>query len=153
MGVYRTLFVIFIAEYLSFFLLLAVPFFWFRGRRLWAFKTVVAMAAAFALSELIKHYFYTPRPFVAQNFPPLISHEADGSFPSSHASFLAALSASVFFLDWRLGVFLLLGTILVGFGRVAAGVHFWTDILGGIVLGFFVAPLVHRIETYFIKKY
>lgn len=147
------LLIIFIAKYLIFFLFLSIPYLWFKGHRLWVFKTVVAVVVVFALSELIKHYFYLPRPFVAQGFNPLVPHEPDGSFPSSHTSLLAAYSASLFFLDKRWAGLCLLGAILVGFGRVAVGIHYGIDVFGGLVLGILVTPSIHRIGTYFVKKY
>lgn len=145
--------VIFLAKYLTYFLLLVLPFFWFRGHRLAVFKTVAAMIAAFAVSELLKHYFYLPRPFVAGGFAPLIPHEPDGSFPSSHLSSLAALTVLVYIQDKRWGVLVFLGALMVGLGRVWSGVHYWFDIAGGLLLGTLIALVANKVVTFFVNEY
>ena len=145
--------IIFCAEYLFFLVFLILPFFWFKGRRLWVFKTVVALAIVFSIVGVTKHYLYTPRPFVGGNIIPLIKHESDGAFPSNHTALAVALAVSTFFINKKLGAIFFVLALIIGFARVLTGVHYGVDILGGTLVGLIVTPLVHRVDDYFIKKY
>ena len=99
-----------------------------------------AAALAWILAHVIKYFYYTPRPFVAlQNVNLLFPHEADGSFPSGHAAFSAALSMAMYFSHKRLPAVLAVGALIIGIARVAAGVHFPIDIIAGFVLGAIIA--------------
>ncbi len=79
------------------------------------------------LIKFIHLFIVTPRPFEA--------YEAGASFPSRHASLMAAFAFAyvIFRSKWAL-LFLSL-TAWVGVARVYTGVHFPVDILGGIGVG------------------
>ena len=86
--------------------------------------------------------FQIPRPFFAlSDIEPLIS-KTTFSFPSEHTSIFMALSVLIFLLHKKVGYIFIFFTILIGIARIAAGVHFPADILGGFVLGAGVAYLV-----------
>lgn len=74
------------------------------------------------------------RPFLANDITHLfvVNHP---SFPSAHASFLFAFSTVVFLRNRLIGIGLYAGSLAVCAARVAAGVHYPSDILGGIVVG------------------
>ena len=117
----------------------AVALFWRRRRRA-AALVAVTMAGAAMLSGGAKAVVGRPRPVVA-----VVVDQAPGkSFPSGHAltSFVAA--GRLVLLLWpacsaRQRVLLLgVATLLVaaiGFSRLALGVHFLTDVLGGWLMG------------------
>lgn len=134
--------ILFVAQYLIFFSVLVVPYLWWRREKHSLIRIVVTLIFAFAAAEALSHLFYVPRPFVAQGFMPLFPHQADGSFPSSHTTFLTALGGSVFFGERWLGIFLVLVGLIVGTARVLAGVHYPIDIIGGAALGVGMAVLV-----------
>ena len=76
-----------------------------------------------------------PRPFVAEHFTPLFDHAADASFPSDHLTVLGAIAAACF-LAWRLlGVLVSVLAAGVAVGRVAAGMHYVSDVVAGFALG------------------
>jgi len=111
-----------------------------------AFYALISLALGFLIDELISLIFPRPRPFVV--YPDLIKHlnlTVDlTSFPSSHAIATFAMSASVYFSGHRrLGAFLFVCAILVSMARVAAGVHYPSDVLGGAILGVFCAAAVN----------
>jgi undecaprenyl-diphosphatase len=94
------------------------------------------------ISSLIKH-------LVARARPDILTHlvQADGySFPSGHSLAAAVFYGLLAYLltqsikkpVYRYGIWILaFGLIvLVGFSRIYLGVHWPTDILGGILLGF-----------------
>jgi undecaprenyl-diphosphatase len=113
--------------------------FWQRRRRP-AILVAVTMVGAALLSGGTKALVGRPRPVVA-----VVVHRASGrSFPSGHAltSFVAV--GRLVLLLWPtcsarqrallLGVATLLVTA-IGFSRLALGVHYLTDVLGGWLIG------------------
>lgn len=71
------------------------------------------------------------------------------SFPSGHTTTAIALAFVVGFLWPRLfPLFLLIGTV-VGISRVPVGMHYPTDVFGGLVLGMLGAYLV---RNYFARR-
>ena len=63
-----------------------------------------------------------------------------------------ALATAIYFYDRRFGWFLFVLGALVGIGRVAGGVHYPTDILGGAILGIIVGWLVYSISKKILKN-
>lgn len=108
-----------------------------RGRAVWAFGT---MMASWAAGAGIKLLVARPRPEVEV---PLAS--ASGyAFPSGHALNATVAGATLLVLLWpgltarrrRVGTAVAaLAVVLVGLDRVLLGVHFPSDVLGGVVLG------------------
>lgn len=99
--------------------------------------------------EALRLFIHRPRPFVADpSIVPLIS-EASFSFPSGHAAFFFALSTVIYLHNKRLGIWFYVTSAVIGVARVAAGVHYPTDILGGAVLGIAVGLAAHQL----VKRY
>ena len=137
-------FVIFAARYLIYLSLLSIPYLWVRRKRHDLIRIIVSVAVAWIMEEGLNLLFSVPRPFVAGGFTPLVNipvTEYYASFPSGHATFLAALGTAVFFTEKRLGVLIFILGILTGVGRVMAGVHYPIDIIAGLLLGSMVAGL------------
>lgn len=108
----------------------------------WKLRTkelvMIIFSALFALvlAEVVKYFYASPRPFeILSNINLLFSHGGGDSFPSGHATFFAALAAAVFSYHKKLGVAFIVGALLIGFGRIMAGIHFPIDILAGFILG------------------
>lgn len=92
---------------------------------------------AFALTSGIAALVGRVRPYLAVKgieaiVPPNIQ---DGSFPSSHTAISFAIAASIFAVHQGWGIVAFVAACLVAFGRVAAGMHYPSDILGGIAIG------------------
>ena len=95
----------------------------------------VALSIAYVASLAIEH----PRPFMIGLAPNILAHAADSSFPSDHATTFFALAFAfgrrpVAGLPGLAGVLGVLG-VAVGFARVALGLHFPLDVLGGVAIG------------------
>lgn len=101
-----------------------------------ALAATVAAAIAGGLTTLIKQATDRPRPPLADPaIDPLVSLPSSTSFPSGHAATAFATATAVAVLYPRLKWPLLAVAALVALSRVYLGVHFWTDILVGSLLG------------------
>ena len=97
---------------------------------------------AYFMSVVLKILFHTLRPFASLSQVSSLFTESGYAFPSGHATFFIALAFSLFFLHKKAGYLFMFFALLIGLARIIAGVHFPIDILGGFMLGVFVAYLV-----------
>lgn len=141
--------IIFRAEYLAWIVGIGILAFLVFGKdkkcELWmlihAFAS--AIAARFVFTEIIRYFYNRSRPFeVLSNVHQLISHETGGSFPSGHTAFFFALAMGIYYYHRAWGIVFLLSVLSIGFGRVAAGLHWPSDVLGGAVVGVLSAMLL-----------
>lgn len=99
---------------------------------------------AWGLVQVIKYSYFSPRPFLAlDDVRQLIEHGANDSFPSGHTAFSFAIATAVYFWKRKYAWIFFVGAMIVGLARIAAGVHFPHDILGGAILGIIVTSLIH----------
>jgi len=94
------------------------------------------------LTELIRLFYYHPRPFVVFNFTPLIA-ESGSSFPSGHMMLFFALAVTVWYVNRAWGVWFLALSAVIGVARIYVGVHWPLDILGGAVIGLASGIFIH----------
>ncbi len=139
---------VFLAKYLAYLLILAALFFIFE-REGWKNRVKVFLHAALAilisrgiLIELIQYFYDRPRPFIPLVFSPLVP-ESGASFPSGHAALLFALGFVIFSVNRRWGYWFLSLSFVNGLARVFVGVHYLTDVLTGILVGFFAWGIIH----------
>ena len=115
------------------------PFQVFMEKKKEILKVFVAGAVAWVLAYILKFLFSFPRPFEILSGVKSLFPETGFSFPSGHATFFMALAFSIFFMHKKAGYIFMLFALLIGLARIAGGVHFPIDILGGFVLGAVVA--------------
>ena len=110
-------------------------------------SVLLSLAVGLLLGNMIlKNLIHRPRPcWIDTQIILLIQNPKDYSFPSGHtlASFEGALS--IWLYNKKLAVPFLILAVLITFSRMYLFVHFPTDILGGAVLGTFIALYVHHI--------
>jgi undecaprenyl-diphosphatase len=104
---------------------------------------IFTLPLAFVLAKIASHFYMNPRPFVVDNFTPLISHAPDNGFPSDHTLFVAAIATVVTFIDIRRSVPFWLVTIIVAISRVYVGVHHPIDVTGSVVIAAISGYIVH----------
>ncbi len=103
------------------------------------------------INQVIKHIVRRPRPCVLR----LV--EEDGySFPSGHSMVSMAFYGIIIYLvyknvtnkylKWTLITLLSLLILSIGFSRIYVGVHYFTDVVGGFLLG--LAYLIIYINIY-----
>ena len=145
------LIIIFSAKYLDY-VLLAVFLILFlknRSKNFLLIPLISALISRFIFTELIRFFYFRPRPFVEQGVSPLFEHAPSASFPSGHAAFFFALSAGVYHYNKKAGLWFFAVSSLMGLARVLAGVHYLTDIFGGLLIGLSAYFLV---RIFFKKK-
>ena len=103
------------------------------------------------VNQVIKHIIRRPRPNVLR-----LVEESGYSFPSGHSMvsmafygiiiYLVYKNVSNKYLKWILIILLSLLILSIGFSRIYVGVHYFTDVVGGFLLG--LAYLIIYINIY-----
>jgi undecaprenyl-diphosphatase len=111
------------------------------------YLAVGVMLSASVLAPILKHLLAVPRPAVEQ----LMTVYSYG-FPSGHATRSTAFIVVILFWLWQSHLSQMvkilattggvLGLLFIGFSRVYLGVHNTTDVIGGYLIGVFVATAV-----------
>lgn len=141
----------FLAQILPFVLFIFITwYFFFHKKEPIKFLLICfIIATSLAFSEILKFIFSSERPFLSLvEISPLFTFGGNDSFPSGHALIFAALTTAIYFENRKLGYVFFLFTILIGFSRVVAGVHYTGDIL----VGFFFGSLFVLLGYKFIGK-
>jgi undecaprenyl-diphosphatase len=107
-------------------------------------STVAALAMANLVVKAINLVYWRWRPFTYHEVTLLFYHPSDSSFPSNAATVGFCLAASVLFFNRKAGLALLVIASLFSLSRVIGGVHYPTDILGGLVIGSLAAWIANR---------
>jgi membrane-associated phospholipid phosphatase len=105
-----------------------------------------AAAVADGLSTLLKHITERARPPLADpTIQALVALPDSPSFPSGHAATAFAAATAVGVLHPRFRAPLLALAVMVAVSRVYLGVHFWSDVVVGSLLGVAVGLTTARI--------
>lgn len=104
---------------------------------------LVMMGVEVVSNLVLKNLFQRNRP----DFPHLVM-ESSYSFPSGHAMGSTVFYGMILLLIWHSGlssslklILIILGSLLVlliGFSRIYLGVHYFSDVLGGILFSLFL---------------
>ncbi|MBI4132081.1 MAG: phosphatase PAP2 family protein [Candidatus Sungbacteria bacterium] len=146
----------FIAGLVAFGVLAFLPRYRESLRRNWEIIFVAfgaGIISRYGAAEIIRAFYNRPRPFESlTELNELVLHDGGGSFPSGHASFYFALAAVISRYYPRTSILFYIAAILLTGARVAAGIHWPLDILGGAVIGITVGLLVHSILAEIFRK-
>ena len=134
---------------------------WFLARpygsarwKLASASALVAAAVAMLANQAIAHAWERPRPFTDH---PALTHllsapSADPSFPSDHAAAAFAIAFAVLAFSRRAGALFLVAATLIGVSRIALGMHYPSDVVAGMLVGFASAALVTRASRSWISR-
>ena len=134
------LFGLFCAKYLEYILIAillgVIIFAWNKKNILMATSALVSVIISrLVVTEIIRFFYHHPRPFLVLNeAKQLIFGINSYSFPSGHAISYFSVAIAVFLFNKKLGALSLVLATLISLGRIYVGVHWPSDIIGGVVL-------------------
>lgn len=109
-------------------------------------KTLLVVLVSWGIvAKSIKFFYNRERPFEALSFDPLIHKLSDGSFPSGHAAFFFALGFGIWQVNKKWGGILIGAALVNGIARIFVGVHYPSDIAGGLLIGLLVSVAVSSV--------
>ena len=95
-----------------------------------------------------------PRPcWIDEQVKLLVAAPKDYSFPSGHSAASFAAAVSIFVMHKKEGAAALILACLIAFSRLYLFVHFPTDVLAGIAVGFICAFLAAKIQNGFLLHF
>lgn len=106
----------------------------------------ISGVAAWILAHACKYFFNMPRPMDGLEEITTLFEKVGNGFPSGHAAFFMAFALSIFWSHKKAGYIFMFLALLIGAARVAAGVHYPLDILGGFVLGALISMVIERVR-------
>lgn len=138
-----------------FWILLGVLLLCFKKTRTTGVTLLIALLINHVMTNMIlKDLFGRPRPYVASTeIVTLIKQLSSYSFPSGHtsASFSGAL-VLYRMMPKKVSIPALILAAMIGFSRMYVGVHFPTDVLGGIVVGVIASTAAYYLVQFIKEK-
>lgn len=133
---------------LLFIVLALLMLFWKKTRKA-GITALLALAVGFVCTNLIlKHLVSRPRPWLeVAGLLPLVQEGDPNSFPSGHTTAAFAFACALWraapraWMKWAA----LAAAVLMGFSRLYVGVHYPSDVLGGVLIGAFAGWAAWRL--------
>lgn len=130
--------------------LLLIP----KRTRIIGITALIALAVGALITNVaLKHLVARIRPYeLIDGLNLMIEKQKDYSFPSGHTC--ASFAASMVYLKMmprKYGVPFVVLAALIAFSRLYVGVHFPTDVIGGLIIGIFSAWTAVHLMHYFCK--
>ena len=149
--------IVFFGEYLGYVLFGIVLILWLRNFKkylpLFWQGLVAVILSRVIITETIRFFWHRARPFMEQNFVPLIPHADSASFPSGHAAFFFAIGTVLYLHNKKAGIVFLAGSVLIGIARVFAGLHWPSDVMAGAFIGIACGWLVWKSAILYSKRF
>lgn len=128
-----------------------------ENRRVAVYSGIASAGLALIVAVIIEHLYTHPRPFCPLGAPSrtdvvqLVQHACDTSFPSDHTTAAFGMTAGAGIFRPKVGILLLILSVLTAFARVFVGIHWPGDVAGGAAIGVlaaFVVWLAKPVFTY-----
>lgn len=106
----------------------------------------------FVFDDFMRPFYYIQAGSIQVPIIEGLKMHSSNSFPSGHTTTIFALTTMIclFYESKKIGVYLLLIAVLVGYSRIYLSQHFLEDTLAGSILGFMTSLLIF---ISFKKKY
>jgi undecaprenyl-diphosphatase len=126
-------FFIFFDKYINYMLLAIfitlIPFIKKEKRFILLSKLWAGFISAGIISYILKFFIERPRPLIS------LLEKSMNSFPSGHATVIFTIFIILFYNLKKYKYLWLALAVLTGFSRMYLGVHYFTDVIGGIIIG------------------
>ena len=110
------------------------------------YQMLTVLLSAALISFVMKNTIFRERPF--KSYPDIekLSEAGSSSFPSGHTleAFAIATAFAFAFPKKKYVIPLFIWALLVAYSRMALGVHYPSDVLGGMIVGVFIGWFVPR---------
>jgi len=109
---------------------------------------ITSILSAAIVTNLLKIIIKRPRPYDIHSFINIQHLDAGGySFPSGHTTEVFALAMAMLLVtkSFKKVIPFYLWAILIAYTRMAFGVHYPLDILGGIIIGILIPFIIYKI--------
>jgi undecaprenyl-diphosphatase len=119
-----------------------------RRRRNCLLYVFMSVGTSAIISTIIKNIVARERPFITYPFIQKVTDGGSFSFPSGHTSdaFSFATAMTLAFPKWFVILPSVVWALGVGYSRIDLGVHYPSDVLGGIILGGSTAFIFHVLK-------
>ena len=108
-------------------------------------EMIFSSSIAYSINAALALLWYRERPFhEVSAHVTLDTSRLFDSFPSDHTAIAFAAATTIFFASRMRGNIALILALFIGVARVITGVHYPTDIVGGIFTGCIAAWIVRR---------
>ncbi|PGX89802.1 undecaprenyl-diphosphatase [Bacillus cereus] len=130
---------VFLAEYMVYFLGLIIIIYWFtqsRKNKMMIIQAMVAFVTAEIIGKLAGKFHLNYQPFaVLPDVNKLVDHAVDNSFPSDHTILFFSICFSFWLVRKKTGSLLLTLAFCVAISRIWVGVHYPFDVVTGALIG------------------
>ena len=114
-----------------------------RGHWRTALRMLFAVGGIYVMSELLGRLLARQRPFAEDaEVEELLSHHPARSFPSRHVASAVAMALLARTSDVGVARVMAVCAVLLGVSRVAAGLHYPSDVGAGAMLGLITARYI-----------
>lgn len=118
---------------------------------------IVILISDMTCAQILKSLFHRERPCHVLDMMPWYSDfdlcSDTYSFPSCHAMNHAAIAIFISpFFRRKYRIYLALWVLIIGYSQVYVGVHYPSDIVGGMAIGLGIGWIVFRMYNYILKK-
>ena len=124
-----------------------------KTRRIGICITAAVILDLLLCNLILKPLVCRPRPYALREVALLVKAETDASFPSGHAASSFAMAFCLAFRKnkWALPAFLF--AALLAYSRLYLYLHFPTDVLGGIAVGFMCGTLGAYLGSLLLRRF
>lgn len=119
-----------------------------KKRKQFLLMLIVGGILSILVAKLGSHFYTDPRPAFKDGVTPLFANNDYNGFPSDHTLLSSFLGFAALYYSRTLGLSMLVVAVLIGWARVAAGVHHFVDILGSFIITALVTFALVRFIVY-----
>ena len=99
---------------------------------------IFKIGLTYCITGIIRYLFNRPRPYEKLDIEPLYFHKIGHSFPSRHCAMGFIVALCCLEINLYIGIIAFINAIGVAITRFTCGLHYISDIIGGITLAYLI---------------